>query len=1828
MKNFTRTLTVVLTLLALAFGTIGVRPARAATTWTVTSLADSSTANAANCPHASNCRLRDAVAAAVAGDTIIFSSGLSGGTIYLASTLTLSKNVTIDGSALASKITISGDTDNNGTGNVRVFSIENGIIAFLNNIVVTHGKITGDGGGIINYGILNIINSTISENASTNKGGGIYNDGSVTVTNSVLSKNSASNYGAGIFNHNQLMVMNSTLSENTTTINTGSAGGIYNDNSLTVIDSTFSGNSSKFGGGIENTGTATVIKSLITNNSTYAGGGIYNTSSGVLSVTSSTISGNSATEYAGGIFNYNSATLTLVNSTLSGNFATNGDGGGVENSGAATIANSTIYGNSAGYSGGGIYNQGSLAITNSTLFNNHSAINRGGGVYNVGGELNYSNTIIANSSSGNDCVLGGGGATIGTNLNNLVEDGSCSSSLSGDPNLSLLADNGGSTQTMALMTGSPAINMGDVAVCESSPINGLDQRDAERISCDIGSYAYDGVLTYSFSGQVKDENDNPIEGVLISDDYGHTAITDSAGNYTLTHLSSGNYVITPSQGSSSYTSFSPTSRIVYIQSGNFSGQNFTAIRTPVFILPGIAGTYAKSTSNDIFWLLNRGVHPDELTVDPLAHFYDDIIVTLKNAGYVEGKDLFVVSYDWRLAPAPIDGTFDGHIDGLTASGISDNTFEYGVDYLGYYLKKATDQWNDDHPGAPLDKVDLVVHSTGGIIARTYIESDAYGELYDATHHLPKINNLIMVGVPNRGAAKAWNPLHNDWKDDLAFHFVLSKILNRAYQKLLHGCVTVVTCLSTGEPIHGPDYPNGVLTEDSPALLDSNGDPDPVKFIDLYVPTIRGLLSTYAFLDRGDGAGYVNVNDLPAERNNILLDLNNGYDTSAPGDPNGFTDPSLVTKVYVIYGDGLETHEKTISSTVLIPNLFTNRYAPFDDITWSVRSVGELKYENITGMGDETVPTISSAGQFLNCNCVKLMKFTNALVNNDPNAKHTAGLVTHTGLMGNVDVQKYILEILGHSVPSNQISTGLARNDISNIKSVVVDPVEFVMTDGAGRRFGYTEATGPLTEIPGSVYYGGADGAGWIYGNLQEPVNIQLNGLDQSYYVMVSGEQFENGGEILSGNNLASGSSITLPLVVKDFAPPTVNSFTAPVSSASLNIPITAFTASDNKNVTGYMVTNSSTPPAADATGWSGVAPTVYAVSSNGNYTLYPWVKDAAGNVSAVYNSPVTVTVTAFVVSNTNDSGAGSLRATIASATSGSTIVFAPALSGQTIYLASTLTLTKNVTIDGSDMPLKITISGDSDQDGTGDVRVFAINSGVTALFNSLIIAKGKVDSNSFYGFGGGVYNNGNLTITNSTLSNNSAVWGGGIFNYSGSALVVTKSTFSGNSASEGGGGIANSGSLIVKASTISGNLAAYSGGGVYNNYSGTLALTNSTVSGNSVSGDGGGIYNYFGALTLSNSTISGNSAGLGGGVRNWSGLFKYSNTIIANSNLGGDCAVNSSISVNTNNLVEDGSCSASLSGDPKLGALADNGGGTQTMALKAGSPATDTGSDTICAQSPVDNFDQRGLARPVGAHCDIGAYEGSLPDTSKPVVSAFAVPATSTSLNIPITTFTATDNVAVAGYKVTTSSTPPGAGAAGWTASAPTAFAVGASGTYTLYPWAKDAAGNVSAVFATPRTVVVMKERSKNGGFETYVGASKIPTSWSAGNTFSTSDGKDINIHREGAASVKIVGAAGKTKRLAQTINLSGASGDKFVFTFWVKGNSIPATGLCRGEVQFYNGATLTQTKAINCSTGTTGFQKKSVTFTVNAAYTKIVIRFTYSKASGTVWFDGVSLMK
>jgi len=231
-----------------------------------------------------------------------------------------------------------------------------------------------------------------------------------------------------------------------------------------------------------------------------------------------------------------------------------------------------------------------------------------------------------------------------------------------------------------------------------------------------------------------------------------------------------------------------------------------------------------------------------------------------------------------------------------------------------------------------------------------------------------------------------------------------------------------------------------------------------------------------------------------------------------------------------------------------------------------------------------------------------------------------------------------------------------------------------------------------------------------------------------------------------------------------------------------------------------------------------------------------------------------------------------LRDAVAAATPGDTIAFDTALfsTARTITLTAPITITKNLAIDASTV-FTPTVSGNNLS------RVFTVNSGMKAALDHLVIASGNCGSGCT---GGGIYNTGTLTVTNSTLSGNSANYGGGIYN--AGALTVTNTTFSGNSASYGGG-IFNNGTLNVSSSTFFSNTVTTGYGGGIGNY-GTLTATNTTFSSNSASNNGGGIGNY-GALSVSNTTFFSNTATVYGG-----GIFNYGTLTATNTTFSGNSA--------------------------------------------------------------------------------------------------------------------------------------------------------------------------------------------------------------------------------------------------------------------------------------------------------------------------------------------------
>ena len=252
----------------------------------------------------------------------------------------------------------------------------------------------------------------------------------------------------------------------------------------------------------------------------------------------------------------------------------------------------------------------------------------------------------------------------------------------------------------------------------------------------------------------------------------------------------------------------------------------------------------------------------------------------------------------------------------------------------------------------------------------------------------------------------------------------------------------------------------------------------------------------------------------------------------------------------------------------------------------------------------------------------------------------------------------------------------------------------------------------------------------------------------------------------------------------------------------------------------------------------------------------------------------------------------------------------------------------------------------------------------------------RVDNNSAgAAIGGGVFNVG--TVTDSTISGNTADTGGAVEDFPGLSMTITDSTLDGNHAAANGGALDVNQQITVTDSTLAGNEAggkAFKGMGAAAELDGggTLIVSDSTIAGSTTQPAGrGSIDNFGGSLTLSFATLSGSQGLITGG-----GFNSATGTILAGTGATPDCTVSLSETAGYN-LATDSSCGLSKKTDltgvnPMLGPLANNGGPTMTQALPRSSPAVNAGG---AAGSSCPAADQRGESRPWGPACDIGAFE-------------------------------------------------------------------------------------------------------------------------------------------------------------------------------------------------------------------------------------------------------------
>ncbi len=337
---------------------------------------------------------------------------------------------------------------------------------------------------------------TIQDGNSNDDGGGVFNNGTLTLKNVVVRNNQADDDGGGIRNNGTITIIDSTVANNTSigTSPTSGGGGLINTGtSATIINSTFSGNTAKNGGAIRN-----------------------------------------------------DKNLELINSTLSGNTATQGGGGAIANSTGNVIVNgSTITKNTAAGTGAGISTTSTVTVTNSIVAANVSdkdiaVVSAFGfnGSFTSGG-----NNLIGNGEGVSGFTNGTNGDKVGTKANPI------------NPLLDALKDNGGATQTHALLEGSPAINAGNNSkIAEDKADLDKDSNKTETIpfeqrgegfdrivdgTVDIGAVEFKAASTDTSSSSdrtiIFSENFNsfsggfspsPTTGQLDSDTYSITGFSD------------------------------------------------------------------------------------------------------------------------------------------------------------------------------------------------------------------------------------------------------------------------------------------------------------------------------------------------------------------------------------------------------------------------------------------------------------------------------------------------------------------------------------------------------------------------------------------------------------------------------------------------------------------------------------------------------------------------------------------------------------------------------------------------------------------------------------------------------------------------------------------------------------------------------------------------------------------------------------------------------------------------------------------------------------------------------------------------------------------------------------------------------------------------------------------------------------------------------------------------------------------------------------------------------------------------------------------------------
>jgi hypothetical protein len=542
----------------------------------------------------------------------------------------------------------------------------------------------------------------------------------------------------------------------------------------------------------------------------------------------------------------------------------------------------------------------------------------------------------------------------------------------------------------------------------------------------------------------------------------------------------------------------------------------------------------------------------------------------------------------------------------------------------------------------------------------------------------------------------------------------------------------------------------------------------------------------------------------------------------------------------------------------------------------------------------------------------------------------------------------------------------------------------------------------------------------------------------------------------------------------DTTKPTVNSFTIPVTSSSLTISNITLTASDNIGVTGYLITESNTPPAASAVSLT-PAPNNYTAATAGSKTLYAWVRDAAGNVSAVFTGqPCVIDTTAPAVTSFS----------------------VPAISGNLTVSSITLTASDNIGVTGYLITESNTPPAASAVNLTpAPTSYSAATAGSKTLYAWVRDAAGNVSA--LFTGQPCVIDTTKPTISTftvpaysaSTTINGISVTAADAIGVTGYLITESTTPPAANavtvfpeptSFTASGTGVKT---LYVWARDAAGNVSAlYTGRSVIidtirptiDSFTVPATSASLTISGISITAsDAIGVIGYLitesstppaaGAVILTPAPTSYTASTAGTKT-----LYAWARDAAGNVSsvfTARTCSIDTSIPTINTFTVPAFSASLTISGISL--SAADNIGVsgyliTESATPPAASAVTLTPAPTSYTAASAGFKTMYAWSRDAAGNVSaLFAGQTCVVDLTKPVVNSFTIPASSTSLTVSGIAVSASDNTGVTGYLITESSTAPAA-AAVTLSQPPTSYVATSSGSKTLYAWARDAAGNVS----------------------------------------------------------------------------------------------------------------------------------------------------------------------